>query len=210
MIYHSDVINKDAAVKQLGNLFLRGGNASLGEQYARSWAAAAQLRAQLPGAGIDQLCQRATIKYLSLVTATGAITGAVAAAPYFGAISTIGSTASDLYIFGRTSVNHVLLLAALHDLELTDPELRRLTVLSSLLNEQVPTRSLIESKSYIENMNQRLAERVAIKVGAKLLPMRAGAALPLLIGAATAASLNAKLAKQISSNALTVIKLQAV
>lgn len=210
MIYHSDVINKDAAVKQLGNLFLRGGNASLGEQYARSWAAAAQLRAQLPGAGIDQLCQRASIKYLSLVTATGAITGAVAAAPYFGAISTIGSTASDLYIFGRTSVNHVLLLAALHDLELTDPELRRLTVLSSLLNEQVPTRSLIESKSYIENMNQRLAERVAIKVGAKLLPMRAGAALPLLIGAATAASLNAKLAKQISSNALTVIKLQAV
>ncbi len=210
MIYHSDVINKDAAVKQLGNLFLRGGNASLGEQYARSWAAAAQLRAQLPGAGIDQLCQRASIKYLSLVTATGAITGAVAAAPYFGTISTIGSTASDLYIFGRTSVNHVLLLAALHDLELTDPELRRLTVLSSLLNEQVPTRSLIESKSYIENMNQRLAERVAIKVGAKLLPMRAGAALPLLIGAATAASLNAKLAKQISSNALTVIKLQAV
>ncbi|CAB4575015.1 unannotated protein [freshwater metagenome] len=210
MIYHSDMINKDAAIKQLGNLFLRGGNASLGEQYARSWAAAAQLRAQLPGAGIDQLCQRASIKYLSLVTATGAITGAVAAAPYFGTISTIGSTASDLYIFGRTSVNHVLLLAALHDLELTDPELRRLTVLSSLLNEQVPTRSLIESKSYIENMNQRLAERVAIKVGAKLLPMRAGAALPLLIGAATAASLNAKLAKQISSNALTVIKLQAV
>ncbi|MTA40705.1 MAG: hypothetical protein F2563_02675 [Actinobacteria bacterium] len=204
------MINKDAAIKQLGNLFLRGGNASLGEQYARSWAAAAQLRAQLPGAGIDQLCQRASIKYLSLVTATGAITGAVAAAPYFGTISTIGSTASDLYIFGRTSVNHVLLLAALHDLELTDPELRRLTVLSSLLNEQVPTRSLIESKSYIENMNQRLAERVAIKVGAKLLPMRAGAALPLLIGAATAASLNAKLAKQISSNALTVIKLQAV
>jgi hypothetical protein len=59
-------------------------------------------------------------------------------------------------------------------------------------------------------MNQRLAERVAIKVGAKLLPMRAGAALPLFVGAATAATLNAKLAKQISSNALTVIKLQAV
>ena len=210
MIYHSDVINKDAAIKQLGNLFLRGGNASLGEQYARSWAAAAQLRAQLPGAGIDQLCQRASIKYVAQVTATGAITGAVAAAPYFGTISTIGSTASDLYIFGRTSVNHVLLLAALHDLELTDPELRRLTVLSSLLNQQVPAQNLIESKSFIENMNQRLAERVAIKVGAKLLPMRAGAALPLFIGAATAASLNAKLAKQISSNALSVIKLQAI
>jgi hypothetical protein len=210
MIYHSDVIDKDAAIKQLGNLFLRGGNASLAEQYARSWAAAAQLRAQLPGAGIDQLCQRASVKYLAQVTATGALTGAIAAAPYFGTISTVGSTASDLYIFGRTSVNHVLLLAALHDLELTDSELRRLTVLSSLLNEQVPSKSLIEPKSFIENMNQRLAERVAIKVGAKLLPMRAGAALPLFVGAATAATLNAKLAKQISSNALTVIKLQAV
>ncbi len=210
MIYHSDVINKETAVKQLGNIFLRGGNASIGEQYARSWAAAAQLRTQLPAAGIDELCQRATTKYVSQVTAAGAITGAIAAAPYFGSISTIGSTASDLYIFGRTSINHVLLLAALHDLELTDPQLRRLTVLSSLLNEQVPTQSLMESRSFIENLNQKLAERVAIKVGAKLLPMRAGAMLPLMIGAATAASLNAKLAKQISSNALNVIKLQAV
>lgn len=210
MIYHSDVIGKEAAIKQLGNLFLRGGEAAISEQYAKSWAAAAKLRVALPGESLSSLCDRARTHYVAQVAAAGAASGAISAAPYFGTLSTISSTAADLYFFGRSSINHVLLLAALHDLELSESQLRRLTVLSSLLDQAVPQSNLLESKSFVENMNQKLAERVAIKVGAKLLPIRAGAALPLLAGAATAATLNARLANQISTGALAVIKLQAV
>lgn len=210
MIYHSEVVNKATLIKQLGGIFLNGASSTLDETYAKSWAAAAEIRSSMPSASTDALCQRARNKYLTQVSLVGAASGAIVAAPFLGTLSTLGSTAGDLYYFGRASVNHVLLLAALHDLELTDPQLRRLTVLSSLLNEPLSTANIIESKSFIENMNQKLAERVVIKVGTKLLPIRAGAALPLLVGAATAASLNAKLAKQLSVNSLNVIRLQAI
>jgi len=211
MIYPSDVITKAEIVNQLGNLFIRGGEAGIAEQYAKSWAAAANLRASYPEYELDQLCKVATSKYVSQVSAAGAASGAIAAAPIFGLLSTVGSSAADLYFFGRTSVNHILLLAAMHDLQLEDEQLRRLTVLSSFLNEPNQLQ-LTDSATtnFIENLNNKLAQRVVIKVGAKLLPARAGAALPLLIGAATAAGINARIAKQISATALRTIKLQEV
>jgi hypothetical protein len=211
MIYPSDVITKAAAINQLGNLFLRGGEAGIAEQYARSWAAAANLRAKYPDYELDQLCKVATNKFIGQVSAAGAASGAIAAAPIFGLVSTVGSTAADLYFFGRSSVNHILLLAAMHDLQLEDEQLRRLTVLSSFLNEPNHLQ-LTDSATtkFIENLNNKLAQRVVIKVGAKLLPARAGAALPLFIGAVTAAGINARLAQQISNNAFNAIRLQEV
>lgn len=204
------MFNKETAIKQLGNLFLKGGESSLAEKYARSWAAATSLRLNHDQVQPSELIRIATNQYIAKVSTAGAAAGAIAAAPYFGALSTVSSTAADLFYFGKTSVNHILLLAALHDLELSEPQLRRLTVLSSLIGEVEPLNSLSEAKPFIESMNQKLAERVAIKVGAKLLPARMGAALPLMVGAATAASINARIAKQISTNALSVIKLQAI
>lgn len=210
MTYHSEMISKEIAIKQLGNLFLRGGDTGVSEQYARSWAAASVLRSKNPNYSIDQLCQLAHNRYLIQVGSVGALSGAIAAAPYFGTMSTIGSTAGDLFIFGKTSVNYVLLLAALHDLPLDEPQLRRLTVLSALIGESESLQLAGESKNFIETLNKKLAERVAIKVGAKLLPARLGAALPLFVGAAAGASLNAKLASNISKNARGIIMLQAV
>jgi hypothetical protein len=210
MIYPSEVISKSDAVKQLGSVFLRGGDAAIADQYAKSWAAAARLRSENPNFTQDQLIKNATNNYLIQVSAAGAASGAIAAAPFFGFLSTIGSTAADLYFFGKVSVNHILLIAALHDLQLDDIELRRLTVLSSFLgepNELSGTTDLADN--FIANLNNKLSQRVIIKVGSKLLPAKAGAALPLFIGAAAAASLNARLAQQISANAVITIKLQA-
>lgn len=210
MIYHSEMLNKETAIKQLGNLFLRGGEAGIADQYAKSWATANSLRLKHDQAQRSDLIRIANNQYLAKVSAAGAASGAIAAAPYFGTFSTVSSTAADLFYFGKASVTHILLLAALHDLELTEPQLRRLTVLSSLIGENEPINALGEARPFIESMNQKLAERVAIKVGAKLLPARMGAALPLMVGAATAATINARIAKQITTNALSVIKLQAV
>jgi len=210
MTYHSEMISKETAIKQLGNLFLRGGDVGISGQYAKSWATASDLRSRHPNHSVNQLCQVATNRYLIQVGSIGALSGAIAAAPYFGTMSTISSTAGDLFVFGKTSVNHVLLLAALHDLTLDEPQLRRLTVLSALIGESDSLQLAGESKRFIETLNKKLAEKVAIKVGAKLLPARLGAALPLFIGAAAGASLNAKLATNISKNALGIIKLQAV
>lgn len=210
MIYHSEMISKSDAVKQLGSLFIRGGEAALSDQYSKSWAIAASLRSKNPTFTQDQLIKTATNSYLVQVSAAGAASGAVAAAPFFGFLSTLGSAAADLYFFGKVSVNHILLIAALHDLQLEDIELRRLTVLSSFLGEPNElSRTTDVTDNFIANLNNKLAQRVIIKVGSKLLPVRAGAALPLFIGAAAAASLNAKLAQQISANAVTAIKLQA-
>jgi hypothetical protein len=211
MIYPSDVISKAEVINQLGNLFIRGGEAGITEQYARSWATAAGLRASYPDYALDQLCKIATRKYVSQVSAAGAASGAIAAAPVFGLLSTAGSSAADLYFFGRTSVNHILLLAAMHDLQLENEQLRRLTVLSSFLNE--PNQLQLGNSGttqFIENLNNKLAQRVVIKVGTKLLPVRAGAALPLLIGAVVAAGINARIANQISASALRTIRLQEV
>jgi hypothetical protein len=204
------MVSKEVALKYLGNLFLRGGDSEIAEQYAKSWASAADLRAKYPNQTRDQLCAIASNKFLIRVGSTGAVSGAIAAAPYFGTISTATTTAGDLFLFGKLSVNHVLLLAALHDLPLDEPQLRRLTVLSSLVGEATHLDYAGESKNFIETFNKKLAERVAIKIGAKLLPARVGAALPLFVGAATGASLNARLANQISSNARGIIRLQAV
>lgn len=210
MIYHSRMINKEQLIRQVGQLFLNGSEASIADQYASSWARANLLRTNYPLATTDELCQIAAKKYLAQVAAIGGGAGAIAAAPYFGTLATIGSAAGDIFLVGKTSVNHVLLLAALHDLILDEPQLRRLTVRSSLAAQPTPHSLELTSTSFVENLNRKLAERVIIKVGAKLLPARASAALPMLVGAAAAASLNAKFATQININALAVIKLQAI
>ena len=79
MIYPSEVISKSDAVKQLGSVFLRGGDAAIADQYAKSWAAAARLRSENPNFTQDQLIKNATNNYLIQVSAAGAASGAIAA-----------------------------------------------------------------------------------------------------------------------------------
>jgi hypothetical protein len=210
MIYPSDVTSAASKARKVGVLFLKGGEAAIAEQYAKAWGDAASLRADNPGKDIDQLSRLIANRYLLEVTASGAASGAVAAAPFLGLISTLGSSAADLYLFGRSTARHILTLAALHDLPLEDLQQRRLTVLSSLLSDQdLKDVKSDDSEQLIDVLNNKIAQRVILKVGARLLPARAGAALPLFAGALAAATLNARIAQNISKNALKRVKLQA-
>ncbi len=113
-----------------------------------------------------------------------------------------------IYIY--LEARHILTLAALHDLPLEDLQQRRLTVLSSLLSDKdLKDVKSDDSEQLIDVLNNKIAQRVILKVGARLLPARAGAALPLFAGALAAATLNARIAQNISKNALKRIKLQA-
>jgi hypothetical protein len=157
MIYPSDVSSAASKARKVGVLFLKGGEAAIAEQYAKAWGDAASLRADNPGKDIDQLSRLIANRYLLEVTASGAASGAVAAAPFLGLISTLGSSAADLYLFGRSTARHILTLAALHDLPLEDLQQRRLTVLSSLLSDQdLKDVKSDESEQLIDVLNNKI------------------------------------------------------
>lgn len=96
----------------------------------------ARLRAKKPHATREELLNDVSKKFVSLMTATGAGVGGVAALPGVGTITAIGLTVGEGVSFAEACAFLVLATASIHDVDMTDPNRRRLVMMGVLGGER--------------------------------------------------------------------------
>ena len=155
-------------------------------------------------------------RYRQAVMGIGGASGAAAALPGVGTAASLASGAAEITAFISASAMYVLALAELHEVPVSDPQVRRALVLSVLVGEggaaivageragevqwaKVLGRST--SKEKIAGINGRLGRMLLTRFGTRQGALLFGRALPLGVGAGVGAVGNAALAKGIVKNA---------
>ena len=149
-------------------------------------------------------------RYLAAVVGIGGASGAAAVMPGAGTAVSVATGAAEITAFVSTTAMFVLALAELHDVPLSDPEVRRALVIATLLGEsgaavigvaEGETRHWAKSlgktltRERMTGMNSRLAHLFVTRFGARQGALLFGRALPLGIGAGVGAIGNAALAR---------------
>lgn len=101
---------------------------------ARSYVA--RLKAKRPSASREELMKDVSKKFVSLMTATGAGVGGVAALPGVGTVTAIGLTVGEGVSFAEACAFLALSAAAIHDVDMSDPTRRRLVMMGVLGGER--------------------------------------------------------------------------
>lgn len=160
----------------------------------------------------DQLARH----YRTAVMGIGGASGAAATLPGAGTAASLASGAAEITAFISASAMYVLALAELHDVPVSDPQVRRALVLSVLVGEggaavvagepgaEVHWAAVLgrsTSKEKIAGINGRLGRMLLTRFGTRQGALLFGRALPLGIGAGVGAVGNAALAKSIVKSA---------
>lgn len=150
-------------------------------------------------------------RYLAAVVGIGGASGAAAAVPGTGTAASLASGAAEFTAFVSATALYVLALAELHNVPVSDPEVRRALVVSVLIGEagivaleggevlaekhwaHVLARATPRDK--VTMVNSYLARRLVRRLGARQGALLVGRALPLGVGAAIGAGGNAALAR---------------
>lgn len=101
---------------------------------ARSYVA--RLRDRYPEATTHQLMHRLTTRFTTLMTATGAGVGGVAALPGLGTAAAIGLTVGEGVSFGEACAFLTLAAAEVHGVDMADPGTRRLVLMAVLSGDR--------------------------------------------------------------------------
>ena len=167
-------------------------------------------REKRPGATPAEVVEMLEKRYLYSVVGIGAGTGAAAALPGQGTVASIASGAAEITAFVTATASFVLALAELHEVPVSDPDLRRALVVATLLGESgaaaldigegevrhwALTLGRNMTKEKITGINSRLAHLLLTRFGARQGALLFGRALPLGIGAGVGALGNAALAR---------------
>jgi hypothetical protein len=160
-----------------------------------------------PAEVIEQLERR----YRMAVVGIGAASGGAAALPGVGTAASVATGAAEIAAFVSATAMYVLALAELHDIPVSDPEVRRALVLAALVGEagtiaidgtaveagstwaQVLGRRA--SKESLGGLNGRLGKLLLTRFGARQGALLVGRAVPFGIGAGIGAAGNAALAR---------------
>lgn len=176
------------------------------------------LRREHPHDTPHHTVERLERQFLHTVTATGAGTGAVAAAPGVGLPLAVGASGGDMAAFLTAAATYVLALARIHQVSLGDIdvdglEARRTLLFGVLLGNagaKVITnaasrtgaqwaRALAGSMSVqlLRTVNRRLGGLIVRRLGPRFGLLTVGKLVPLGVGAALGGSGNYYMAKQV-------------
>jgi hypothetical protein len=175
-----------------------------------------RLRRNAPFATPQQIITQLERHYRTAVMGIGAAAGAAAAIPGVWTGTALASGAAEITAFLSATAMYVLSVAELHELPVSDPQLRRALVLAVLVGEsgeallagleaetphwaQVLGRSA--AKERIAGLNTELARVAMTRAGTRQGALVLGRALPLGIGAGVGAVGNAALARSVIKSA---------
>jgi hypothetical protein len=168
-------------------------------------------RPDLPPAELVRQLER---RYAAAVAGIGAASGGAAALPGVGTATSVAAGAAEITAFVSATAMYVLALAELHQVPVSDPQVRRALVLGVLVG--APGEAALEAqggkhwaqvinrpdtKSRIGAINGRLGRLLVTRFGARQGALLVGRALPLGIGAGVGALGNVALAKAAISSA---------
>jgi len=150
-------------------------------------------------------------RYVVAVTGIGGASGAAAAVPGTGTAASLASGAAAVSAFVSATALYVLALAELHSVPLSDPEVRRALVMSTLIGENgmavvdggealadqhwAHVLGRTTPRDRVVMINGYLASRFVRRLGTRQGALYVGRALPLGIGVAIGAGGNAALAR---------------
>lgn len=172
-----------------------------------------RVREKEPGLTPAELVTRLERRYTTAVAGIGGASGAAAAVPGAGTAASLASGAAEITAFVSATAMYVLALAELHQVPVSDPEVRRALVLAVLVGEGgrevvsglvkgeehwahvLGRAKTAKSKEKLGGLNTRLGRLLVTRVGARQGALAFGRALPLGIGAGIGALGNMALAR---------------
>lgn len=166
-----------------------------------------RVRRSRPDMTPAQLARQLERRYLAAVAGIGGASGAAAAVPGTGTAAGIATGAAEITAFVSASAMYVLALAELHQVPLSNPELRRALVMSVLVGEGgaavlgsgergwAHVLAHRVEKDQMPGLNRYLGRLFLRRLGTRQGALLVGRALPMGIGAAIGAGGNAALAR---------------
>lgn len=169
-----------------------------------------RLRAKNPHASPAQIVTMLEKHYRAAAMGIGAASGGTAALPGIGTATSIATGGAEIAAFVSATAMYVLALAELHEVPVSDPEVRRALVLGALVGtageraiEDVQKGggtwahviNRPDQKGKVPGINSRLAHLLLTRFGVRQSALLFGRALPMGIGAGIGAVGNAALAR---------------
>ena len=169
-----------------------------------------RVRRRRPEATPHEVVTQLERRYKTAVAGIGGAAGAAAAVPGAGTAASVASGAAEITAFVSATAMYVLALAELHQVRVSDPEVRRALVIAVLVGEGgaeivagadvsgkhwAKVLGRTTSKDKIGGINARLGRLLLTRFGARQGALLAGRALPLGVGAGVGAIGNVALAK---------------
>ncbi len=162
-------------------------------------------RPDATGAELVELLER---RYRAAVVGLGAASGGAAAMPGVGTAASIATGAAEITGFVSATAMYVLALAEVHGVTVSDPDVRRALVLTTLVGETgvaaaeegigkhwATVLGRRGSDESLGGLNTRLGRLLITRFGARQGALLMGRAIPLGIGAGVGAVGNAALAR---------------
>lgn len=196
----------NAKQTRLPRVFLAGTEKAMNRRSEVAKARVGVVRAAHPNWGDERVAKRIQKQYLTSVTLVGAGTGGTAAIPGVGLIAGTATLTADVLWFGWASARMILDLAALHNVDISDPDIRRLHVLSLLAGDEVAVATAARvgvgaeriGTLAIKAMNHRLTRMVLTRFGTRVVAGRMATLVPFGVGAIAGGSVNFVLARDLS------------
>lgn len=169
-----------------------------------------RVRGKRPDLTPAQLVAQLDKRYVAAVAGVGAAAGGTAALPGVGTAASVAAGAAEITAFVSATAMYVLALAEIHQVPVSDPQVRRALVLGTLVGSageavvdggvahdrrwaQVLNRP--DTKERIGAINSRLTRMLVTRFGARQGALLLGRAVPFGVGAGIGAAGNAALAR---------------
>jgi len=196
----------NAKQSRLPRIFLAGTEKALSRRGEVAKARVDVVRAAHPNWDEIRIAKRIQKQYLASVTLVGAGAGGTAAIPGVGLLTGTATLTADVLWFGWSSARMILDLAALHNVDISDPDIRRLHVLSLLAGDEMAvaaaTRIGLGAERIgtiaIRTMNNRLTRMVLTRFGTRVVAGRMATLVPFGVGALAGGGVNFVLARDLS------------
>lgn len=195
-----------AKQSRLPKVFLAGTEKAMNRRSEVAKARINVIRAAHPSWGDEQIAKRIQKQYLTSVTLVGAGTGGTAAIPGVGLIAGTATLTADVLWFGWASARMILDMAALHNIDVSDPDIRRLHVLGLLAGDEVAVAAASRigvgaekiGTLAIRAMNNRLTRMILTRFGTRVVAGRVATLVPFGVGALAGGGVNFVLARDLS------------
>lgn len=191
---------------RLPRLFLAGTEKALAHRAEVAQARVNVIRAAHPNWPDERIAKRIRQQYLASVTVVGAGAGGTAAVPGVGLIAGTATLTADVLWFGWSSARMILDTAALHNVDISDPDIKRLHVLGLLAGDEVAVAAATRIGLGAERigtltlraMNNRLTRLILTRFGTRIVAGRMASLIPFGIGAMAGGGVNFVLARDLA------------
>ena len=199
----------NAKQSRLPRVFLAGTEKAIAHRAEVAEARVNVIRAAHPNWSDDQIAKRIVKRYLTSVTLVGAGAGGTAAIPGVGFLVGTATLTADVLWFGWASARMIMDLAALRNVDISDPDIRRLHVLGLLAGDEVAVAAASRVGLGVERvgtmtiraMNHRLTRLVLTRLGTRVVAGRMASIVPFGVGAIAGGGVNFVLARDLSRRA---------